>query len=376
MEILEKIFLENTIKSYLVVAAIIGVVFFFKRLLSHSIASLLYLIIKKKWASIAKADFISLTIKPLSWLLVIVVSVLSIEKLQYPTAFEVKLHNIALHNLLEKIGDTAIIVAFFYFVISFIDFIALLLEQKTNIDKDKSHGQVVIFFRDLLKVIIGIVGLLFVLRAAFNKDIGTLLTGLSIVGAALALAAKESIENLIASFIIFFDKPFFTGDTLKVNNVTGTVERIGLRSTRIRTAEKTLVTVPNKQMVDSVVDNMSMRNQRRAEIKLALSEKTAPAQMQTLLAAVKTLLSSFTEDIVKYTVFFSEYSKDGAIVTIEYFTHPYTKVEYDNIKQQVNLQLMQIMIDQQVELSNSASNITIVNNDADASNIPKQQSII
>ena len=55
------------------------------------------------------------------------------------------------------------------------------------------------------------------------------------MGAALALAAKESIENLIASFIIFFDKPFFTGDTLKVNNVSGTVEKIGLRSTRIRT---------------------------------------------------------------------------------------------------------------------------------------------
>jgi MscS family membrane protein len=78
-------------------------------------------------------------------------------------------------------------------------------------------------------------------------------------GAALALAARESLENIIASFIIFFDKPFVTGDNLKIQQVTGTVERIGLRSTRIRTADKTLVSVPNKQMVDSIVDNLSMR---------------------------------------------------------------------------------------------------------------------
>jgi MscS family membrane protein len=132
-----------------------------------------------------------------------------------------------------------------------------------------------------LKVIISIIGVLFILKAAFNQNIGSLLTGLSIVGAAMALAAKESLENLIASFIIFFDKPFFTGDTLKVNNVSGTVEKIGLRSTRIRTTEKTLVTVPNKQMVDSVVDNMSMRTQRRAEIKLVLSDKTKATAAQT-----------------------------------------------------------------------------------------------
>ena len=92
--------------------------------------------------------------------------------------------------------------------------------------------------------------MLVIIRFAFGWNIGSLLTGLSIVGAAIALALKESLENLIASFIIFFDKPFATGDLVKVNAITGTVEKIGLRSTRIRTEQKTFVTVPNKQMVD------------------------------------------------------------------------------------------------------------------------------
>ena len=374
MEFLDKLMLDNTVRSYLVVLTIIIVVLLFKKLLSHKIASLLFLLLNKQWKTIKKSDFVSLTIKPLSWLLVIIVSDFAIEKLNYPTAWNFKLHGILLNDILEKIGNSAIIIAFFYFLISLINFISLLLEQQVQSEADKSHGQIVIFFRDLLKVFVGIIGLLFVLRAAFNQNIGTLLTGLSIVGAALALAAKESIENLIASFIIFFDKPFFTGDTLKVNNVSGTVERIGLRSTRIRTNEKTLVTVPNKQMVDSIVDNLSMRNQRRAEIKLVLSDKTNPLQVQKLIDAVKTAIQEYENAILKSSVFVTDFGKDGVTISIEYFTVAFTMQEYNTLKQKVNFKLMYLMEEFHLEMSSSSSNITIVNAEADAA--PKQQPIL
>ncbi len=374
MEFLDKSILDNTVRSYLVVLSIICVVLLFKRLLSHKIASLLFLVINKQWTTLKKTDFVSLTIKPLSWLLVIVVSDFAIEKLNYPTAWDLKLHGILLNDILEKIGNSAIIIAVFYFLISLINFISLLLEQDALNDADKSHGQIVIFFRDLLKVFVGIIGLLFIIRTAFNQNIGTLLTGLSIVGAALALAAKESIENLIASFIIFFDKPFFTGDTLKVNNVSGTVERIGLRSTRIRTNEKTLVTVPNKQMVDSVVDNLSLRNQRRAEIKLVLSDKTKPDQVQNLLDAVKNTLTELQHNILKSTVFVTDFGKDGVTITIEYFTVAFSLQEFNTLKQKVNFKLMYLMEEFHLEMSSSSSNITIVNADSDTA--PKQQPIL
>ena len=374
MEVLDKLILDNTIRSYLTVFIIISVVLLFKKLLSHKIASLLFLLINKQWKTLKKADFVSLTINPVSWLLVIVVADFAIEKLNYPSAWNFKLHGILLNDILEKIGNSAIILALFYFLISLVNFISLLLEQQSSNDADKSHGQIVIFFRDLLKVLIGIIGFLFVLRAAFNQNIGTLLTGLSIVGAALALAAKESIENLIASFIIFFDKPFFTGDTLKVNNVAGTVERIGLRSTRIRTNEKTLVTVPNKQMVDSVVDNLSMRNQRRAEIKLVLSDKTKPDQVQKLIDAVKTAISEIQDNIIKNSVFVTDFGKDGVTITIEYFTIDFSMEEFNILKQQINFKLMYLIEEFHLVMSSTSSNITIVNAEADAA--PKQQSIL
>ncbi len=375
MEFLDKLILDNTIRSYLVIFILIAVTLLFKKLLSHKIATLLFLIINKQWKTLKKTDFISLTIKPLGWLLVIMVADFSIEKLNYPAAWNYKLHGILLNDILEKIGNSAIIIALFYFLISLINFISLLLEQQALNNADKSHGQIVIFFRDLLKVFIAIIGFLFVLRAAFNQNIGTLLTGLSIVGAALALAAKESIENLIASFIIFFDKPFFTGDTLKVNNVSGTVERIGLRSTRIRTLEKTLVTVPNKQMVDSVVDNLSMRNQRRAEIKLVLSDKTKRDEVEKMMAAIKASIAALEDDILTTNVFVTDFSKDGITITIEYYTQPFTMAEYNSTKQTINLKLMDLMSAHQINMSSTQSNITIVNPEGDAT-APKQQPII
>ena len=375
MEVLDKLILDNTVRSYLVVFILITITLLFKRLLSHKIATLLFLLITRQWKTLKKGDFISLTIKPLSWLLVIVVADFSIEKLNYPVAWDVKLHGIALNDILEKIGNSAIIIALFYFLISLINFISLLLEQQALNDADKSHGQIVIFFRDLFKVFIGIIGLLFVLRAAFNQNIGTLLTGLSIVGAALALAAKESIENLIASFIIFFDKPFFTGDTLKVNNVFGTVERIGLRSTRIRTLEKTLVTVPNKQMVDSVVDNLSMRNQRRAEIKIVLSDKTKREQIEKFIKAIKENIIELGDNILKTDIYLTDFNKDGFTITIEYFTPSISMADYNITKQNINFKILDLMLVLKLEMSSTASNITIVNAESEAA-VPKQQPII
>jgi MscS family membrane protein len=374
MNFLDNNILDNTVRSYLTVLAIITFIILFKRLLSHSMASLLFLLIKKQWKNIEKHQFVSLTIKPLSWVLVVVAVDFAVEKLTFPTVWNIKIHGIALNDIFEKTGNTAIIVVLFYFVISLINFVSLLLEQHSLSNDDKGQGQIVIFFRDLLKVIIAVIGFLFMLRAAFNQDIGTLLTGLSIVGAALALAAKESIENLIASFIIFFDKPFYTGDFLKVNNVSGTVEKIGLRSTRIRTVEKSLVTVPNKQMVDSVVDNLSMKDQLRAEIKISLSDSTPTKKIEMFIADSKDVLTEKKAEIISSDVLFTDVNKDGIMIVIEYYTHAIEISVFNKLKQEINFALLHLLGKHQLQMSTTANNINIVktNNPAEV----KQQSII
>jgi MscS family membrane protein len=365
MDFLDKIILDNTVRSLIVACTIILLAIIFKRFLSHYIASFIFLFVGKRWKFITKEEFTSLTLKPLGWFIVIVITDFVLGKLNYPSSLAFNIKGIPFNAILDKIGNGAIIISFFYFIISGINFLSIILE-KSNDANDKGHDQVIVFFRDLLKIIIVFIALLFILKIVFNQNIGSLLTGLSIVGAALALAARESLENLIASFIIFLDKPFFTGDTLKVNNVSGTVERIGLRSTKIRTPDKTLVTVPNKQMVDSVVDNMSLRSMRRSEQKIIVSDKSTKVHVQQLIDNIKKILADKNTEIVKSNVFFTEYSKDGVVIFIEYFTPPFSKHEFDQVKESINFSLMELMEKNELELNAGGSTINIINNAGNA----------
>jgi len=125
--------------------------------------------------------------------------------------------------------------------------------------------------------------------------------------------------------------------------VTGTVERIGLRSTRIRTGDKTLVTVPNKQMVDSVVDNWSLRTERREEIRLELSSSIPAATLQLITAAVKKIIDQYNEQIINADVFVKDISRNAIIITIEFFTKDIAIKEFFQLKENINLQVKKLL---------------------------------
>lgn len=376
MEFLDKIILDNSVRDLLIVAAVIAVVLLFKKILSRYIASGLYFILQTIWKGVERKQFVELVFKPMSWLLSITVALIALHRLEYPAAWEFNILKLPFNVILEKTGIAIWIISFIKFMLSIVNFIALVLSKKASLTADKTDDQLVSFFRDFIKVIIWIIGILLLLKAVFNQSVGYLLTSLSIVGAALALSAKESLENLIASFIIFFDKPFFVGDTVKVNNVTGSVERIGLRSTRIRTADKTLVTVPNKQMVDNIVDNWSMRSGRRAEVKLELKEKTSSEKINALIDDIKKMLEAKKQSgINSYTSFLIEFNKNGPTVFIEYLTAPNTMAEFNEIKQSVNFALMQLLKESDIEMASNSSNLTIISNDSE-NEAPKSNPVI
>jgi MscS family membrane protein len=359
MDFLEQVYFSNTVKSYLVVAAIILFALLVKKYLSRYIIALFLKFAKRIWKTLDKKSFVDKVAEPLGWFLVIVTAVFSIDKLTFPEALDYEIYGHSIRDILSRIGPGIIIFVFTWLLLRLIDFISIVLQQKADLTSDTRDNQLIVFFRDFLKVIVGICGVLLVIKACFHQPIGNVLTGLSLVGAALALAAKESLENLIASFIIFFDKPFFTGDTVKVNTVTGTVERIGLRSTRIRTGDKTLITVPNKQMVDSVVDNWSLRTERRAEIKLELSAKTPEAALKQITAGIKTILAGYSSKITSSEVFVKDIIRNSILVNVEYFTSTIPLSEYFQLKNDINLQIKKLVEDNHAEFAGETSSIVI-----------------
>ena len=366
-EFLNYSILDNSVKDFMIVLAIIAMVIILKKVLSDYLASASYLMMKKSWKTVDRKEFSELFLHPLSSFIIISISIIAINKLQYPSAWGFKILKTPFDDILQKLAIGIFLFFFIKLVISIIDFIAIILAKRAKLTNDKSDDQLIVFFRDFIKVIVWLAGVLLILKSVFNQNIGNLLTGLSIVGAALALSARESLENLIASFIIFFDKPFYVGDLLKVNSVTGTVESIGLRSTRIRTADKTLITVPNKQMVDSVVDNWSMRTQRRAEMKLEFSEKNSSSSLEEFVKKADALFQkNFHPRLESYSVFLTDYSKNGSTISIEYFTDNVSIDEFNRLKQQINLAIMELVHSQNMELANVGTNINIGSIDTEA----------
>jgi len=272
---IDQIILSNSIRSYLFVAAILLGTLLIKRLISRFFASLIYTWVDKKNHSDLRKNHVHRLLVPIEQFLLFLVAIIAIYELKFPALWEIKLFKLSLQQFLESGVKFMFIILMIRVSLRTLEFISIILENKARLTKDFSDDQLVLFFRDFFKVIIYIIGVLLVLRYVFNESIGNLVTSLSIVGAAIALSTRESLENIIASFIIFFDKPFSIGDLVKVSGFTGTIEKIGLRSTRIRTQDKTYISVPNKQMVDSIVDNISLRSERKIEMDLQLSVATS-----------------------------------------------------------------------------------------------------
>lgn len=337
---LDQIFLGNPARDYFWVIGVILFVLLLNRIISKYIAILLCKIFKRTWKTFDQEKFINLIIHPLGIFLVITVSIVAFYRLTFPEELNITLYKYSVRTILLSIAITIQIIALTWLLLRIIDFIATVLEARALKTNDQADNQLIVFFRDFLKVIIGIIGAMLVLHFAFEYNVSSLLTGLSIVGAAIALALRESLENLIASFVIFFDKPFTTGDFVKVQNISGNVERIGLRSTRVRTTDKSYVTVPNKQMVDSILDNVSLRSQIRGEINLFINQQTTPDKMKQLLDEITKYLSAIKE-VQTSNVFFNEFRGQAFIVLVEFFTPNINMNQFNSIKHQLNIFILE-----------------------------------
>ncbi len=355
---LQQVYWGNTVQDYLWVAGVILFVLLLNRFLSRIFANFLCRLLKRVWKSFDQKTFTELVVQPLGAFLVITVCIIALYRLNFPEELNVRLYRYPLQRIFLSLGIIIQIVAFTWLLLRIIDFIASVLAKRALQTPDQGDNQLIVFFRDLLKVVVGVVGLLLIIQFAFNYHIGSLLTGLSIVGAAIALALRESLENLIASFVIFFDKPFTTGDNVKVHHITGVVERIGLRSTRIRSDQKTYVSVPNKQMVDSILDNISLRTQQRNELLLQMSPETPSPKIEELMKELKQFLGTIKE-LELYNVFFVDINVQAYAVMVEFFLPAAYLSEFNKIKQQLNLFALHTIEKLEIKLAGATKEVVL-----------------
>ncbi|OQY27760.1 MAG: hypothetical protein B6244_09655 [Candidatus Cloacimonetes bacterium 4572_55] len=197
--------------------------------------------------------------------------------------------------------------------------------------------------RQSLRVTVVIIGGIMIIQNQ-GVEVGSLLTGLGIGGIAIALAAQDSISNLFGTFVMFTDRPFRVGDWIEFQGVDGDVEQIGLRSTRVRTWAKSQVTIPNKLFSSGIIENWSAMPKRRVKMIIGLTYQTRPEEMKAFVNRVRELLRSderVNQDFL--LVNFTEFGHSSLDILIYYFTKTTRWAEYLDIRQQINLRIMEIV---------------------------------
>ena len=123
-------------------------------------------------------------------------------------------------------------------------------------------------------------------------DVAALIAGLGIGGLALAMAAKDTVSNIFGGFTIFTDKPFNIGDRVKVSGFDGSITEIGLRSTRLKTLDGRIVTIPNSTFTGSAVENVSWEPSRKVVLNIGLVYDTTPDQIEQAMKMLKQIVDN------------------------------------------------------------------------------------
>lgn len=197
-----------------------------------------------------------------------------------------------------------------------IDLFLVPLTEKTDSDFD---DQLVPIIKKSTNMGIWALGIVVALNNA-GFDVGALIAGMGIGGLALAMAAKDTVSNFFGGVTIFVDKPFKMGDRIKVNGIDGTVTEIGLRSTRIKTLERRIVTIPNAKFADGIVENISLEPNRKVVLNLGLTYDTAPDKMKRAQEILREIISAH-ESIEKndYSIAFNNWGDFSMGILLIYY---------------------------------------------------------
>ena len=197
--------------------------------------------------------------------------------------------------------------------------------------------------RQVTKGVIFVLGFAAILEA-WGYDVAGLVAGLGLAGAAVALAVKDTLANLFGYFVILADEPFHPGEYVVFDDVSGTVEHIGFRTTRIRGLDQSLVIVPNNTVINANVINWSRLSKRRLNMTLGLEYRSSPEQVLSVVQAIRHMLDDhelvFEDSAFVQFVNFNESSLD--ILILCFMKTPGWN-EFQAAKQDINLRIMDIV---------------------------------
>lgn len=267
--------------------------------------------------------------------------------------FSLLIHSLPLPTVdwIKKIFLFLLTINILWLIMRAIDAVSKQMADIAADTESRMDDQLIPILRKLAKFIVVAIGIIFYMQSN-GYPVSGIIAGMGIGGLAMALAAQDSISGIFASVVIFLDRPFMVGDFVEINGVTGTVEEIGIRSTRIRTVEKTLVTIPNKELMDSNVNNYSKRPMRRTTATLGVTYDTTPDKMEKLLIQLRQmLLDDESVDNDNIFVNFTGFGDSSLDIEMRYFILTTDYKVWLNKREILNLNIMRIVHDLELDFA-------------------------
>ncbi len=207
------------------------------------------------------------------------------------------------------------------------------------------------FISKMLNVIIWSLAVMMI-ASEFGFDVNGFVAGMGLSGLAVALAGKSMLANVFGGFAILGDKTFDIGDWIVSDGIEGTVENISLWSTKVRTFDKGLVTVPNETLAGTKILNYSRRDQRRVSFNLGITYSTPKEKVAQVVENIKQMLvehPKVANDII--LVNFEKFGDSALEIKIYYFAITAVWSDYLDIREDVNLKIMEVLNDNEVEVA-------------------------
>jgi len=247
---------------------------------------------------------------------------------------------------IKNILNTLVVYTVFWAILSISEALRDLIYSATgkfNAELSKEIGNFVLAIWKILVTGIGLGAMLQV----WGINVTALVASLGIGGLAFALAAKDTAANLFGSFSLLADKSIRIGEWIKVNGVEGTVENIGMRTTKVRSFQKSLITVPNHIVANHPIENFSRRGIRRIKMHIGLTYSTNSEQIIKIMEDIKEMLKGH-EGISQndsLMVNFDTFGDSSLNIFIYTFTKTANWKKYLDIRENVNLEIMKIVED-------------------------------
>lgn len=309
------------------------VIFIFFQLFRAVLRKIVYYFVKK--TSNTYDDAILEAIKvPVDYLFILIGAKFAKEVLQLNTNID---------SFIDHLLHSGFLLILFWALILILNHLANHIHKITNKFGDKISAEVANFVIKSIRFFIIIIAGIALLQE-WGYNVSGFLASMGLIGMAFALAAKDTAANLFGSMVIFIDKPFKIGDWIMTPDVEGTIETIGIRSTKVRTFAQALVTVPNATLANSAILNWSRMGKRRIKMNIGITYDTPAKSIENIIKEIKEMLANndnIHDDVIM--VNFSEFAASSLNIFCYYFTKTTNWSEFLEVREETYLEIMKII---------------------------------